>query len=575
MQISNKLRMELNKYTTNIFETEIEIKDLVTNNLTRVSKITRSPIESIAILTSPIGALPIGKLEFEIGSINNVQHFDENRNYEVNLVNKYTFDDGSVESFKSKKYYTTDIKYDEGSGRTSFTALDKLNGLSKSYVPINVNYPIKFSLWVEAFLSGVGLSTSLNNLFNKDLIIKIQPNFGEVSNKQVLQKVLEHALSFGFIDDDNAFKIKRVSSLCLPSYSDKLDGSIKAFKANPDHYKSLGINRLVLGLQADIDGENVSQEDIEMIAADGVVEMRLNDLPFAFDEETKLEIINVMFSEIKGFKHKAFSSESKLFHLNFGDVVRQEVNDNQEYYNVPILGYSRIYNGSIMTKHEAVSESVTQTENAFKKFSPSRLTNIKVDKIKQEIDLTIKNVDENSEDIRQIKLDNKGITLKVEDIESEIDDNKNKIESVEKTTKENTSKISLNSLGIQQEINDRTLMGERIIQETNLLVDAKSTQWGLEFTRLETGASETEASLQELKAYYRYTAEEALIGKSGDPMQFYFSNDEAGFRENGDRLSYWKGKKFYVQDLHVLSSIIIGQHLVESKGDVTIFRSVV
>ena len=162
-----------------------------------------------------------------------------------------------------------------------------------------------------------------------------------------------------------------------------------------------------------------------------------------------------------------------------------------------------------------------------------------------------------------------------EDIQGELDDNKNKIESVEKTTKENTSKISLNSLGIQQEINDRTLMGERIIQETNLLVDAKSTQWGLEFTRLETGASETEASLQELKAYYRYTAEEALIGKSGDPMQFYFSNDEAGFRENGDRLSYWKGKKFYVQDLHVLSSIIIGQHLVESKGDVTIFRSVV
>lgn len=169
--------------------------------------------------------------------------------------------------------------------------------------------------------------------------------------------------------------------------------------------------------------------------------------------------------------------------------------------------------------------------------------------------------------ISEIIQESDRIKISVEELQQEMG-------RVETETTENTARISLNSQGIQQEVIERVSMGEQIMEETQLLVDATSTQWGLEFTRIENISEDTEVSLDELKTYYRYTAEEAIIGKSGDPMQFYFSNDEAGYRENGERISYWKGRKFYVQDLHVLSSIIIGEHIVESEGSNTKVRSV-
>lgn len=149
-----------------------------------------------------------------------------------------------------------------------------------------------------------------------------------------------------------------------------------------------------------------------------------------------------------------------------------------------------------------------------------------------------------------------------------------KFDGLSGAVQENASSIAINAQGIQQEVIERVSMGEQIIEETQLLVDATSEQWNLEFSRVEGIVEDNEVSLDELRTYYRYTAEEAIIGKSGDPMQFYFSNDEAGYRENGERISYWKGRKFYVQDLHVLSSIIIGEHIVESEGSNTKVRSV-
>lgn len=161
-----------------------------------------------------------------------------------------------------------------------------------------------------------------------------------------------------------------------------------------------------------------------------------------------------------------------------------------------------------------------------------------------------------------------------EDIEKELADLNDKNGDLVQITTTMRGDLNVEKDRITQEVINRESMGDTIRSETSSLITQRDDIYSQEFTRIETITNGTEVSLNELKTYYRYTANEAIVGKSGDPMQFYFSNNEAGYRENGQRISYWKGRKFFVQDLHVLASIIIGEHVVESQGGNTIVRSV-
>ncbi|CAM3608244.1 hypothetical protein ERUR111494_02595 [Erysipelothrix urinaevulpis] len=180
--------------------------------------------------------------------------------------------------------------------------------------------------------------------------------------------------------------------------------------------------------------------------------------------------------------------------------------------------------------------------------------------------------EEDSEDLKlwsqaQFNIQNDRITNTVEQVNIFNDDLTERIQGAEDQLSEQEGQI--------QDVS-KEAAAEVTKVRTELLSSLEQTaeQQELVFRRIESVQDGQEERLNEMATFYRYDIDGAIVGREGDPMQFYFSNDEASFRNNGERISYWRGKKFYVEELEVLASIIIGQHLIESEGNNTKVRSV-
>ena len=198
----------------------------------------------------------------------------------------------------------------------------------------------------------------------------------------------------------------------------------KDFTDDTDRFKTLGINTLVLGLQSDIDGENVSREDSSMVSVDGTVELRLDDIPFIPTQSEKESIIDAMFTEIKGFKYKAYNltfGVGAYFFLEIGDNVAQEIlnygtDESPVYSNIPIFSVENIFAGSIQTVFSATSGSVSQTESKWEQLSPSKRTEIRVNKVDQEILKYVENIGDFGDTLVEQRLNLEGVTTTVENV---------------------------------------------------------------------------------------------------------------------------------------------------------------
>jgi hypothetical protein len=136
------------------------------------------------------------------------------------------------------------------------------------------------------------------------------------------------------------------------------------------------------------------------------------------------------------------------------------------------------------------------------------------------------------------------------------------VELGERITK-NEASINLTDNKIQQEIVDRTSESGVIRQELASRIIQLSDSFNLEFTRLDKDVDTVTNGLNEFKTYYRFTADGAIIGKSGNPFELTINNREIQFLENGSAVAYINGQKMYIESLEILESIILGYHQIE------------
>ena len=82
------------------------------------------------------------------------------------------------------------------------------------------------------------------------------------------------------------------------------------------------ITCLRLGL-SQIEGENVDIQDEDLIKKYGEHWLIINDNPFAYTQEKRVELINAIFDKVKGFGYSAFVSKTSFKpYLTCGDVIK-------------------------------------------------------------------------------------------------------------------------------------------------------------------------------------------------------------------------------------------------------------
>ncbi len=92
---------------------------------------------------------------------------------------------------------------------------------------------------------------------------------------------------------------------------------------------------------------------------------------------------------------------------------------------------------------------------------------------------------------------------------------------------------------------------------------ATASSWEISLTEIREQQDLTDEDIQELMTYLRYSGGVLELGESGSPMTLQLTNEQMQFLESGAVVMYINGRKVYVDSLEVLSSIIIGAHLIE------------
>ena len=406
----------LNNQTVHTMNHTLIIKDMNSSKEITVDEAIKYITEDIKVDGQPIGKFPIGMIEFELTG-DFTEQLDVLGDYEVRGYDEYEFDGGYKHKFNMKTYIITEIEYRHEDRATYFKGYDYGNKLSVEYDDSKYKLPLTFGQFVTQFYNNHGLElANPNDLFMKDYKLKVIPTYdSDMMALQVARDIAKFSLSLQYIDDNNKVVIKNVEDMNANSNLELDDVyTFKTFREQPNNFKSLGINTLVLGLQSDIDGENVSKSDKSMIDVDGDVELRIDDIPFVYNQELKQEVIDAMFNKIKGFKYYAFESETNHFFYNLGDQFKQiEQGHTGESYPVLVLERNLKKQGSMMTRNSAESKSTQETQMKWEEFTAQRQTEIRVDKANQEIVGLVHKTDEQDDRLSKLTIDLEGISSEV------------------------------------------------------------------------------------------------------------------------------------------------------------------
>ncbi|QIK69956.1 hypothetical protein G7062_06490 [Erysipelothrix sp. HDW6C] len=531
LNVSKKLVEAYASQTVKTLRHQASISNRETGEVQIIAAGINLIVEDIGIDGNPIGKFPIGSIRFDL--VGDVTHrFSVNGLYDVVITDIYEFDDGENESVVGKRYQITSIEFDKGSKTTTFEGYDIANKLNVEYINIDIEYPTTFKSFVKSFYEFHGIDADLSNLFMSDFLIESKPAYDSgTSALQVARDIGKFALSVQFVNSMNVIKFVRASEITNADSIHNFDGSVKAFQQSGDNFMSLGINTLVLGLITDIDSENVSHSDDLMVSYDGVVELRLDDIPFIWNDDLKREVINTMFDEIKGFKYKAFTLEDKMFMYEIGDTISQSgLAEDNSNSRLVVLGNTTTKQGSIITKYSADSQTVEETENKWSKLSEKRRTEILVNKLDGRI---------------------KAIAEKT----SIIDELGEKLQ-------EQSGIISLTDSNLQIEIADRIKQGEDLISQTSTLIDQTTESIRLEITKMEENVDGLNEEMSQVKTYFEFS-EALTIGKVDSPYKLILGSESMKFMNNNQVQTEISRQQLFTTKVTIRESLNVGNHIIE------------
>lgn len=264
-----------------------------------------------------IGTAASKELEIEI--INTENYELENKEFKLevgvlidreNLVYEYipygTFLVMSYEDLKSANKYKV-IAND---------TMIKLNPPVRLNTAFTPTYPITAKEYYREFMASYGIEIEEQELCNGDFLIENPLNFEENTGRYVLGKLAELFGSFAKINRKNK---------CQMYLKTETDETIELSQMNSvlEIDKRYGpVNVVSIGL-SQVEGENVTLEDKEGIAANGEITIKIDDNEFMYTEELRERAIDQLFERLKGFTYIPVSFQHKaLLYSDCGDAIQ-------------------------------------------------------------------------------------------------------------------------------------------------------------------------------------------------------------------------------------------------------------
>jgi len=223
------------------------------------------------------------------------------------------------------------VKTSDTGDSLTFTGYDAATLFDVEYIPLEIAYPTTIGVFAQeiAFRHGVAFDTTPFPCC--DVILTEAPNIpAGTSEREIIRQIAELGGANAYITRAGALSIKQPTATGERIVKRKYASLTKETAFG-------GINTVVLG-KSDYDDDIVYQ-DAEAVAADGVIEWRLENNIFAeADREAFAEFIGQTY--IIGLAYTPFSASGCVddWYLDVGDVVTVQ-GKNGEFFETVLLTY--------------------------------------------------------------------------------------------------------------------------------------------------------------------------------------------------------------------------------------------
>lgn len=281
------------------------------------------------------------------------------------------------------------------------TAFDNLIKFNAAFVA-DENYPKTLYEELENICQQAGVELATDNIANGGFTIENNQFVNNENLKEVLRNICGISGTYAIIKEDKLHLILKNET------SEKI--TKKDHKPMEWKRKTYGINQVVLGM-ADVEGEYVLKQDDDDIAKNGVHKLVINDNYFAYTTEKRLELIEELFEQVKGFGYVPFEMTGEwLNYIDIGDTINI---DDVDTIILRINGTSPKSLESTMSAPAIIDSAVQYTDNTNDVRSLIKRTEIKVDKANQIIESTVESVAdlESSINYFSVELAQNGLTI--------------------------------------------------------------------------------------------------------------------------------------------------------------------
>lgn len=271
------------------------------------------------------------------------------------------------------------------------TKLECFDLMVKSMIPydLEVEYPISIKNYLVSICNRLDWQLGSDSFLNDSQMILEEKYDNEYTFRDVLDEISQVTLStIGFKNDNKLYCIYPIET------NETLDFNLRKFSVN-DKYGP--VERLVLG-------RSPQEDNIYRGEEEGGIELRIDNNQIM--NKDRDEFIQQMFDFIYGFEFNPFEFESfGVCYLELGD--RFTIIDPLTYisYSVILMQNNIQITQGLNELASSSTPGAATTDYNIADTTDRRInkTNLQVDKQKQEIIGLVSSVDDNTEDITQVK----------------------------------------------------------------------------------------------------------------------------------------------------------------------------
>lgn len=360
-----------------------------------------------------IGTAASKELEVEIINKDNYDLADKEFDLELGVL--IDRENKTYEYVPYGRYVVTSYEDLKSSNKYRIIANDimcKLNPEFRQNKAFKPTYPITAKEYYRQLMESYGIEIEEQELTNGNFLINNAIDFEGNTGRYVLGRLAELFGSFAKINRNNK---------CQMYLKTETDEVIELSQMNSvleidNRYGP--VNVVTIGL-SQVEGENVTLEDVDSMAANGETTIRIDDNPFLYTEELREKAITPLFNRLKGFTYIPVSFKYKaLLYSDCGDAVQVRNKANGELVDTIIFNQDIVIPATRQSKIESLA--LTNTEQKYKYISQTKQfntrTEILVDKQNQKIESVVSQIGDRTNKTTSITQDLESIETKVNNV---------------------------------------------------------------------------------------------------------------------------------------------------------------